>query len=610
MICRNCNKFFDNSESVCPHCGTNFVKKTHSSNKGAVNKYIKSSSAELVGGAVTKEKGSLVKLNKRSNTKKIHSGNRGASNKFIKSDASNLVGGTVSKGSFIKLEKKDKVKLPRNVERKNFVNYIDYKSAKDEQDFIKYELNEVKSKSYTESDVSSKLIGIEKVRRSPKVDLELLRKESEDKSNLVGGKVVKKYDTKINKKKKETFPTFTNTSPSTIRNNQVNSTKPQFSGNVPKNNSIITIEASKAMNKKQKRDFKFEANVLLYAFVICFWAIAIVVLFHSADNNFFFSENEDFYKGSVIDSDFVEYDGISKSGQKGGSSSEGVTAIVYDNQYLGQFTLKGLDDVYELIRVDSEKQKNNCPAKVVEIEEEIIDKYGIVAVNLCEMDEDFALEIKNVIKYIYDYFPDARFYLTNLTLANVGEDSSFIAAFMPIFTFSTSNQNTGYPVATKTQIILNAKYFLNSAKLKNSVSYGAKSGYFPKNATRSSSVVHEFGHYLSYVALLNYYSTGKLNFVRASQTSVLYDVYDDFNAGNFSKLLLEEAYDIYKKNTGSTDSFYEFRASISQYAVAKDSNGYYIYDETIAEAFHDYYLNGTDAAPASLVIVDVLKSKL
>lgn len=610
MICRKCNKFVDNSESVCPHCGAIFIKKSHSSNNGAVNKYIQGNSANLVGGTVTKEKGSVVKLNKKKNVKKVHSGNKGASNRFIKNDTSNLVGGTVSKGSFIKLEKKNKVKLPHDVERKNFVNYIDYKSAKDEQELIKHELDEVKSKSYTESDVSSKLIAVEKVKRSPKIDLELLRKDSADTSNLVGGKVVQKYEARMNKKKKEDFPSFTNSSPSTIRNVKVQNNNPQFSNNVPKNNSIITIEASKVANKKQKRDFKFEASILSYAFVICFWAIAIVVLFHSADNSFFFSENNDFYKGSAIDSDFVEYDGISKSGQKGGSSSEGVTAIVYDNQYLGQFTLKGLDDVYELIRVDSVKQKTNCPAKVVEVEEEIIDKYGIIAVNLCEIDEDFAIEIKNVIKYIYDYFPDARYYLTNLTLANVGEDSSFIAAFMPIFTFSTSNQNSGYPVATKTQIILNAKYFLNSAKLKNSVSYGAKSGYFPKNATRSSSVAHEFGHYLSYVALLNYYSTGKLNFVRASQTSVLYDVYDDFNAGNFSKLLLEEAYDIYKKNTGSVDSFYEFRASISKYAVAKDNNGYYIYDETIAEAFHDYYLNGANASPASLVIVDVLKSKL
>ena len=57
-------------------------------------------------------------------------------------------------------------------------------------------------------------------------------------------------------------------------------------------------------------------------------------------------------------------------------------------------------------------------------------------------------------------------------------------------------------------------------------------------------------------------------------------------------------------------SFYQFRESISQYAVAKGSNGSYIYDETIAEAFHDYYLNGSNAAPASIAIVTVLNSKL
>ena len=54
MICRKCNKFVDNSESVCPHCGAIFIKKSHSSNNGAVNKYIQGNSANLVGGTVTK----------------------------------------------------------------------------------------------------------------------------------------------------------------------------------------------------------------------------------------------------------------------------------------------------------------------------------------------------------------------------------------------------------------------------------------------------------------------------------------------------------------------------------------------------------------------------
>ena len=167
--------------------------------------------------------------------------------------------------------------------------------------------------------------------------------------------------------------------------------------------------------------------------------------------------------------------------------------------------------------------------------------------NLCEMDLEFATEIKNVTKYIYDNFPTARGNITNLTLGNVG-DRTYMAAFMPIFTFVTSDTGSGYPVGSKTQIILNANYYLNPSKINNSVSYGSKSGYFPPNATRSSTVAHEFGHYLSYVALLNYYQSSKLNYVTTGQASKLYNVYDDFNTGNFSRILLEEAYEEYTLN--------------------------------------------------------------
>jgi hypothetical protein len=169
----------------------------------------------------------------------------------------------------------------------------------------------------------------------------------------------------------------------------------------------------------------------------------------------------------------------------------------------------------------------------------------------------------------------------------VDGNSSFIAAFMPIFTFATSDTGSGYPVGSKTQIILNAKYFLNTAKIENSASYGSKTGYFPPNATRSSTVAHEFGHYLSYVALLNYYQSGKLNYVTTGQAAKLYNVYDDFNSGNFSRILLEEAYEEYLKVYGNNLTFLGFRESISKYAVAKDNTGSYIYDETIAEAFPD-----------------------
>jgi len=74
--------------------------------------------------------------------------------------------------------------------------------------------------------------------------------------------------------------------------------------------------------------------------------------------------------------------------------------------------------------------------------------------------------------------------------------------------------------------------------------------------------------------------------------------------------MIKEAYENCKKDTNTTLEFDEWRATISSYAVAKDNNGDYIYDETIAEGFHDVYLNGDNAKEASKYVVNVLKERL
>ena len=74
--------------------------------------------------------------------------------------------------------------------------------------------------------------------------------------------------------------------------------------------------------------------------------------------------------------------------------------------------------------------------------------------------------------------------------------------------------------------------------------------------------------------------------------------------------MIQEAYNNYKKDTNTSLTLDEWRATISSYAVAKDNSGDYIYDETIAEGFHDVYLNGDNAKDASKYVVDVLKKKL
>ena len=302
--------------------------------------------------------------------------------------------------------------------------------------------------------------------------------------------------------------------------------------------------------------------------------------------------------------------GVSKSGYAGKPKSNTQTKIIHDRQYFKQITVKDKNEVLALIKYDSDIQKTGCNTNVGSIENSIASNYGITAVNLCEMDYTFARELANVARYIYNSYPTARNHMTNFTLANLNNNSSYMAAYMPIFTFVTNNSTTGYPMGIKSQIILNAKYFLDKEKIQSSVRYGTSSGYFPKNATRSSTVAHEFGHYLSFVAMLKYYQVNQLTFITITDANTLYHIYDDFNEGNFSYKILNAAYEDYKLNYGNNMTFDQFRASISQYAMAKDSNGQYIYDETIAESFHDCYLNGNNAQIASKLIMNRLKSYL
>ena len=295
--------------------------------------------------------------------------------------------------------------------------------------------------------------------------------------------------------------------------------------------------------------------------------------------------------------------------EKEKKKSKTKTVIVYDNKYTGM-NISTKEDANKLIVKDSVDQKGACPKEIKAIEDDIIKKYGITAVNLCEMETGFAKEVGNVFKIIYDTFPDAKGYLTNLTLVNAPISSGYIAAFQPIFTFATSSTDTTYPWVLKTQIYLNTSYFLNKDRLKSSVESGSASGHFPPNATIYSPVAHEMGHYLSFLAMMNNYKVDSILIIEDADTDVLYKLIEDFGKGTFSLTMINEAYNNYKKEVGTTLALDDWRATISSYAVAKDNSGNYIYDETIAEAFHDVYLNGDKAAPASKYVVAVLKEKL
>ncbi len=481
------------------------------------------------------------------------------------------VGGTVDGGNTTKRESTQKNTIHRTKKSPGIFTVVkDTKNKDSHIEHHKKTAKEINAKTYT----------LGKVKRAPKISLALLKSEGHAQVKDVGSKTTKHYGNPIMK------------------------------GGISKHGKLISVEF--VGREKRKNSGFSTGDIFYYMIIITIWILVIGLIFNISGVDYYFDESGNNMSGgdSTSNVDYYEYDGVSKSGQTDSSGANGKTKIIYDNQYFKMFTLTSTNDVHNAIRADSLKQKQGCPTNIINIENQIINNYGVVAVNLCEMNEEFANEIKNVVAYIYNNYPTARNYLTNITLANVDSGSSYMAAFMPIFTFVTSNTGSGYPVGSKTQIILNASYYLNPNRIANSASYGSKTGYFPPNATRSSTVAHEFGHYLSYIALLNYYDSGKLNYVTTGQASKLYNVYDDFNSGNFSRILLEEAYEEYVKVYGNNLTFLGFRESISKYAVAKDNTGSYIYDETIAEAFHDCYLNGNNAKPASRMIMKVLNTKL
>lgn len=362
------------------------------------------------------------------------------------------------------------------------------------------------------------------------------------------------------------------------------------------NNVYNSAPTNNYDNKNNKKNIFIGVGVGIGVVLVC---LLVTIIIKSSNNNYYFDTNS--YENNEVTTQ--------NSGTSSPKRGKYTTAIIYDNTYSG-VSISQDADAYKLIEQDSTSQKGNCPSEIKKIEDDIIKQYGITAVNLCEMDVNFAIEIGNVIKKIYDEYPGARGYITNLTLANASMSDGYIAAFMPAFNFATSKTSSTYPWVIKTQVLLNTAYFLNKERLQASVTDGSNVGHFPPNATIYSPVAHEFGHYLSFLAMMKHHQLNSILLVDNNNVNAFYDIYSDFGKGDFSLKMINEAFDNYKRDTGTTMSLDEWRGTISKYALAKDNNGNYIWDETIAESFHDVYLNGNNAKDASKYIVNVLKSKL
>lgn len=390
--------------------------------------------------------------------------------------------------------------------------------------------------------------------------------------------------------------------------NSPNSTLLQPTQNISINNqyqnskdSISNLLSNNINNKDKNRNMIFigaGCGIVLLIIII------IITVVSNRKANYYFSTTENYNNSNDTENVVKKTDNNSKKGKY-------QTIIITDNTYSG-IKVSNNSDAYKLIEKDSVSQKNQCPSEIKKVEDEIIEKYNITAVNLCEMDVDFARELENVFEVIYRDYPSARGHITNLTLRNTNmlSEGGVIAAFMPAFNFATSDSDSSYPWVIKTQVLLSSQYFLNKSKLESSTEAGSSTGHFPPNSTIYSPVAHELGHYLSFLAMMKYYKLNSILLINNNSIDTFYKLYSDFGEGNYSLSMINEAYENYKKDTNTLMSLDEWRGTISKYALAKDNSGEYIYDETIAEAFHDVYLNNDDAKDASKYIVKVLKEKL
>ena len=411
--------------------------------------------------------------------------------------------------------------------------------------------------------------------------------------------------------------TFQNNQTPGYNNNQVPNTMNSMNYNAP--NTNITVNNNQVMNNQtvpnnyNQPNYGYNYNngqlvmpvndnknivYICVAIILIAAIIIIVIIIKNSDTRVFIDES----------GDNQEITNSGSSGSSGGSSvADGQTVIDADRQY--EMTISSTDDIYNKIIEDSETQKSQCPAKIKEIENRISKNYNITAVNLCEIDPSVAVDLEKVIKHIYEEYPSARGYLTNMTIKNVSMSEGYIAAFQPFkqFIFPLTGE---YPIGSKMSIMLNSTYYLNIKMLESSMKNSSAQGHFPPNTTISSPMAHELGHYLSFISMMKSYGVPSVLEFNAETIQGIMRLFYSFRDGDYSKLLLEKAFNNYKKTHNDFKTLDEFRGSISGYAMAKNEKGQYIYDESIAESFHDTFLNGDNAKPASKEIVKVLKESL
>lgn len=290
------------------------------------------------------------------------------------------------------------------------------------------------------------------------------------------------------------------------------------------------------------------------------------------------------------------------------SLREGIaTVIEYDKQYSAYvFSEEEARQAIKEYGIRQREKYSNPPVEKIELQME--KDFDILAVNLGEIDEETAKDIRKAFSYMYEAYPQLNGTITNLSLGNFENAKAGNIAVTQNTEFIINEEFGRYPFVVKCEIILNAAKFKNRKKLLRDCEYQAETGYWPEGSDITSIVVHELGHQLLNVIAMEQFGLEDACYI-TEENEEAYSRYvtDQLSINqNVAKSVLRKAYDIWKREYHHTGTEEEFRSSISDYAKGEQMDGGISYGETFAEAIADVYLNKEAAADASKAVVDAV----
>ena len=239
-----------------------------------------------------------------------------------------------------------------------------------------------------------------------------------------------------------TYPNYNNVNKTSVSNTVVNnSTTNNINQNIQAIDNVVDKQKQKT-DKLMKKTFvplvelehkTIRQNKMFMGILIGSVAVFIVVISIAL---FASGTKISFFGGSPY------YSNI-----KHEKTSDGETLVAVENTWKN-VSVSTKEEAYELIRKDSETQKQRCRdelgikyEKVEQMEKKLEKEYNIIAVNLCEMDIDYLINLEKKIKKVYQEFPMLKNYMTNFSIGNNSyldpNNQGVIAQFNPANTFAT-----------------------------------------------------------------------------------------------------------------------------------------------------------------------------